>query len=284
MRKNLLVLSLSCAICAGIFAQNIYVSASGNDNNDGLSEGKAVKSLGIAVSKAYAANRNVVVIGTLNGQSESYNGIYNKWSYGAIFRIADINRELIISGKPDAAGSERAVISAEGSEAAVLIIDNSIIRFENIEISGGEGENGMGIQIINGASITLGQGAVVKNNELFGVFIYKGTCTVNGGEIRDNQNNGVVVFEESSLIFRDGYIRNNRTPDNGGGIAITNKGSFIMTGGMISGNSAAASGGGVFVYTGGRFDQTGGIINGNSANQGDNPNVSRALGTFGANP
>ena len=282
MKKNLLILLLGCALCAGIFAQNIYVSASGNDSNDGLSEARAVKTLNAAVTKANAINGKVMVIGTLNGQSESYGGIYNKWSFGAIFRIADIRRELVISGKPNAVGSERAVISTAGSEAMVLIIDNSIIRFEHIEISGGEGEYGMGLEIVNNANVTLGQGAVVTGNSLFGVFIYSGTCIMEGGDIRDNRNNGVVVYEGSSLILRNGFIRNNLSPDNGGGVVVVSRGSFSMTGGTVSGNSAAQAGGGVFVYTGGRFDQTGGTINSNNAGQG--PDVYRAQGTMGSNP
>ncbi|MCL2215166.1 MAG: hypothetical protein FWC06_08170 [Treponema sp.] len=284
MKRCLFLLLLGCLLCSGIFSQSIYVSASGNDSNDGLSEGRAVRSLGTAVDKAYAINGKVVVVGTLNAQSESYNGVYNKWSYGAVFRIANIERELTIAGKPNAAGRERAVISTADSDAMVLSADNSRIRFENIEISGGDGEFGMGIEIINGASITLGQGAVVSSNALFGVFIHDGTCIIDGGAVMDNKNSGVVVYEKGSLILRDGYIRNNLSHDNGGGVAVINRGSFTMTGGVISGNSAPASGGGVFVYTGGRFDQTGGIISGNTAYQGSNPNVYRAQGTLGTNP
>ena len=282
MKKFLLIMLLSCALY-GVFAQNVYVRASGDDNNDGLSEERAVKSFDTAVTKAYTLSRKIVVIGTLNLQSEGYGGILNKWSYGALFRIADIESELIITGKPNAEGLERAVIANSGSDAAVIFIENSIIRFEHIEISGGNGDYGFGIEIVDNARITLGQGAVVKDNELSGVIISNGTCIIDGGEIRGNQNSGVIVYERSSLILRSGSIRNNISSGSGGGVFIAERGSFTMTGGIISGNSAAMFGGGVLVRPGGRFDQSGGTISGNTASQGANPNIYRSQGSLGSN-
>ena len=283
MKKSLLIAFFICMLCTGVFAQNIYVSANGNDSNDGLSETRAVKSLDTAVKKASAANGNVVVIGTLNLQSEGYAGLLNKWSFGAVFSISDITRELIITGKPNAAGSERAVLSGAGSESMVLIAANSIIRLEHIEISGGEGEYGPGIGNDTNASITLGQGAVVRDNALYGVVVFQGTFIIDGGEVRDNRETGVLVESEGHLILRGGYIRNNRSSGYGGGVHIFERGSFTMTGGTITGNAATHAGGGVYVFANGRFDQSGGTISGNTAGQGANQNIFRTQGSLGSN-
>ena len=67
MKKLVLILFIACAVCTGVFAQqNIYVSAQGNDNNDGLSEGKSLKSIDKALTLAYEKDVfRVTVIGTL---------------------------------------------------------------------------------------------------------------------------------------------------------------------------------------------------------------------------
>jgi len=46
LKRFMLILLLICAVCTGAFAQqSIYVSARGNDSNDGLSEARPVKKI-----------------------------------------------------------------------------------------------------------------------------------------------------------------------------------------------------------------------------------------------
>jgi hypothetical protein len=171
-----------------------------------------------------------------------------------------------------------------------LYIDSGArIRFENIEISGGEGGEGLrgvGIAVSGGASVTLGQGAAVHGNNSFGVAVLlSGSCTIDGGEVRDHQFTGVMVSQGGSVTMRSGSIRNNRSTGNAGGVIIAEGGRFTMSGGAITGNRSAIAGGGVLVVSGGRFDQTGGTISNNIAAQGASStyNVFREPGALGSN-
>ena len=282
MKKLVLILMLACAACAGVFAQqSIYVSANGNDDNDGLSEARPLKDLFVAVLLAFSNDINrITVIGTLDLRSE---GLVDSWD--SVFNFMYLGSdELLITGKQGATGTERAVLSGRGSGKAVVNITTGKIRFQNIEIFGGEGslENtrGYGLYISPNGSVTLGQGAVIRNNASGGVLLM-GTCIIDGGEILENSNPG--IFIGGNLTMRSGSIRNNRSSGNAGGVGIIDGGRFTMSGGTISGNAANQAGGGVYVASGGRFDQTGGTISGNTARQGSNPNVYRVQGALGSN-
>jgi len=285
MKRVVVILMLACAVCAGTFAQNImtiYVSARGNDDNDGDKESAPLKTLSkallvaIITSAIYDADSRIVVIGTLNKDSEGV-----KQGNDFIFKLVTGERQVLVTGKPGASGSERAVLSGRDSGETVVVYANGAnVRFEHIEISGGKGG---GLFISDGSTITLGQGAVVRGNSLAAVVIAdNGTaCTINGGEVRDNPGAGILVGEKGVLTMRSGAIMNNNSTGNAGGVGILSSGRFTMSGGTISGNNAAKIGGGVCVMSGGRFDQTGGTISGNTAGQG--ANVYREQGALGSN-
>jgi hypothetical protein len=275
MKKFAFILLLAI-FSVQVFAQSgasIFVSARGNDINDGLSESTPLKSLDLAVVTAILTGVNkVTVIGTLTMENGKQDGI-------VVFRLMGLsnsNSELLITGKPNAPAADRAVLTGRGSgKATVMIIQNNI-RFEHIEITGGEGELPVGI-VVNNSRVVLGQGVLVRNNQNAGVFVPKGTCIIDGGEVCENMF-GIAVLD--ILIMQSGYIRNNG-PFNGAGVGVRNGGQFTMTGGTITGNRAASYGGGVAVQSGGRFDQTGGTISGNTAPQ--SPNVYRQSGSLGSN-
>jgi hypothetical protein len=268
-----------------------YVKADGNDGNDGLSEARPFRNLAIALSAAQKGTiKTITVIGTLNEGSETLSFAL-KQQFGSVFALMDFSEgrntaEITITGKPDASGAERAVLSAAGSGAGVLSITNGVkVRLQHIEISGGEiaagDKNGEGITLLGaGTRLTLGPGAVVRGNQKYGVGVSGNTsCILDGGEIRDNSAVGVVVAR-GSFIMRSGSISNNRSPGSGGGVGVAAGGVFTMSGGSISGNSAGISGGGVAALSGGTFNQTGGTITENTARQGS-PNVVRAKGALG---
>jgi hypothetical protein len=268
---------------AGASSVSYYVSARGNDSNDGLSEDRPIRTLLMAISIAQVQEiKRITVIGTLDATSEK-----PPESLPLVFGLVTVveSPEIIITGKPGASGTERAVLSGRGSGASVLgVTNNTKIRFEHIEISGGEGEYSVGLQIGNGAQVTLGPGAVVQGNSVMGIGIIDGTCVIDGGEVRDNAGPGIAVGEKGVLTMRSGAIRDNRSTGNGGGVGILSGGRFTMSGGTITGNRAAGAGGGVYVASGGTFNQTGGTISGNTATQGSNPNVYREQGALGSNP
>jgi hypothetical protein len=197
--------------------------------------------------------------------------------------------EITITGKPNASGADRAVLSAVGSKAGVLAINDGIkVRLEHIEISGGERDadkNGEGIYLTGeGTRLTLGAGAIVRRNQYIGIRIQNdASCILDGGEIRENNNTGVAVLSGGVFTMRSGSIRDNKTTGNAGGVFVDEGGVFTMSGGAITGNSSEMAGGGVCVMSGGTFNQTGGTISNNTAKQGSNPNIYRESGALGTN-
>jgi hypothetical protein len=297
-------------MCAVVFAQEtIFVSAGGDDNNSGLSEAEPKKTLKSALLLSGSSRiYRITVLGTLDYLSEnsSENGAF----YFNNISGLDRNTEVLIAGKPGASQTERAVLSAKNSGKIAVSIGDVNIRFENIEVSGAEGETSAGLAVAG--TVTLGPGAVVRDNPI-GVFL-SGICTINGGEVLnnngggvivsrygiltlqngairnnskvgmmvegnstidggevyDNNGTGIIVSRGGTLTMQSGAIRDNRSPSSAGGVAIMNGGRFTMTGGTITGNRAAQIAGGVLVMSGGRFSNNGGTISRNSAPQSPN--------------
>jgi len=310
MKKVIVFLLLVC-VCAGVFAQTVYVSAKGNEDNSGLKETEPT-TFDMAIAKAsFGQAKKIIVIGTLdvnsNGVKKRRDSVFTIIDYRKIYGASDTPLgEITITGKPGAKGAERAVLSAKGSGTGCVLIydigDNPLkIRFENIEISGTEGEN-KGLDI-TGGQVTLGPGAVVCNNAFVGIVVEEGTCVMDGGEVSNNstgvvvggvvtlrngsiRNNsssgsgaGIFVSEGGQFTMTGGSITGNKTGTSGGyvggGVVVGKDGRFTMSGGSITGNRAQGSGGGVYVQSGGRFDQNGGTVSGNTSGNGSNPDILR---------
>jgi len=286
--KRLLVvfLLLCCAMCAEVFAQSgarsIYVSAKGDDKNDGFSEAKPMKSLTIALDKAREQSiKTITVIGTLDWTSDS-RAMFNIIMGGAkvLFSI-DKLLDITITGKPGASGEERAVLSATGlKDSGVLIITSGAkVRFEHIQISGGKKADPKSIAVGDGilidGSVILGPGTVVQNNEGWGIILADGgTCTIDGGEVRNNHWGGICIMPDCAVTMRSGTIRDNEMH----GVGMFG-GNFTMSGRTITGNDN-----GVYVKSGARFDQTGGTISGNvNSETKKTNNIYRAEGALGSN-
>jgi len=287
MKKTIITLSLLLCVCGLCFAQqSIYVSAKGNDNNDGLSEAKAKKNLFLALAWAIEWDINkITVIGTLTKESENENDNYD-------FRIFSLGKEILITGKPGATGTERAVLSGNGKINEVLVFATAT-NDKPIEINGG-GNKKAGLFIYKNSTITLGKGAVVQGNDS-GIFISdNGTCVISEGAVVQNNSKGVMIDEKATCIINKGEVRNNTgtgiscigklnlndgTISNNklSGVIILKGGRFTMSGGTINDNSSPKFGGGVNIQSGGRFDQTGGTISGNTE-----PQIYRDSGSLGS--
>jgi hypothetical protein len=266
-----IILILNAGLC--IAQQSVFVNALGNDDNSGRSEDTPFRTISRAMEEIRISGINrITVIGYLDAESEIKNGNDSVF----VLDTFDRSNELIITGMRGASGASRAVLSGRGSGLPVLGVSgaNTKIRLENIEITGGESIEGTGLLILNGASVTLGPGAVLRDNQT-GVKLILGSCIIDGGEIRDNSVTGIVVTNLCVLTMRGGTVRNNQ----GSGVLIQRNGRFSMTGGTITGNVNPVEGAGVYVQSGGRFDQTAGTINGNHAPQ--HPDVYREIGAFG---
>jgi hypothetical protein len=295
-----------------VFAQkSLYVKAGGDDRetNNGLSEDRPLGTLHVALLRAQAWTvKRITIIGTLDETSETMSSSF-KAQFDTVFACLGgegDKTEITITGKPDAAGAERAVLSAQGARAraGVLFVDSDIpIRLEHIEISGGEHpriQRATGIDV-RGGTLTLGPGAIVRGNQGVGVLVYSdSSCVIDDGDIQGNGDGGVYVSMACTLTLRNGSIANNKTTTNGGGVSVGIGGAFIMSGGSIAGNSTGSTdcyfgggvaimpggtftmsegsitdntaviGGGVFVYKGGIFTQTGGSISGNQTPEDTN--------------
>jgi hypothetical protein len=173
--------------------------------------------------------------------------------------------EILITGKPNAKGAEKAVLSAKKSNKSPVSINTSAkIRFEHIEISGGEGM-GIGMFVLSNAQVTLGQGAVVRENPKFGILISdNGICTIDGGEVRNNKGSGVNIQASGVLYMKNGAITSNNA-EMAAGVFAGKDSMFEMSGGSITRNRASSAIGGVFIAASCTFIQTGGTIRQNSA-------------------
>jgi hypothetical protein len=262
MKKTVLIILLICAICAFAYSQEIvYVSANGNDNNSGLREAEALKTLSAALSRAeQLSNGRITVIGTLDANSETQS------NRNFVFVLSsNSSREILITGKRNASGSERAVLSAKDSNKSVVSVSRGSIRFENIEISNARGEGTGAVGVLVNSRMTLGQGAVVKDNNTFGILIYddNAICTINGGEVRNNNSSGVYA-SKGLLVLQGGTISDN-SADMGAGVLVAENAKFEMRGGTIS-NNKAEWGAGVVVMNKGAFNMSDGTITRNTAN------------------
>jgi len=144
-KRTVLTVLLALAAFGAVYAQttvqrSLYVSAQGDDNNNGRSETTPYKTLGKAVEAANAGIiKTITIIGTISGGNARQSG-------------AD---EILITGKPDASAAERAVISGYVS------VDGKV-RFTHIRFAKGIGN-------YSSTTITLGMGCVVTNPDGVGV-------------------------------------------------------------------------------------------------------------------
>jgi hypothetical protein len=256
-----------------------YVSASGSDDNDGLTEATAFKTLRTAFGFTRSVledSKAVVVIGALNQSSESGDNnddLFHIFPWG-------LNNSYLITGIPYAPEGKKAVLSAAGTDKIALGVYSSqdaTLRVEHIEISGSKKR---GLTISVHTEVTLGEGAVVCNNTGGGVLVFRprdelrdsiapGHLIIDGGIIENNRvtgrgasGGGVVV--QGKLTMKWGFVRNNAASEDGsgGGIFFQENYPSVISGGEISGNTALG-GGGIFIEEG-TVTMTGGAVTGNT--------------------
>ncbi|MDR1400050.1 MAG: leucine-rich repeat domain-containing protein [Treponema sp.] len=223
-----------------------YVSAQGNNANDGLSEDTPFRTLSKAIeATATGVVRTITVIGKVEGG----------------LTLTNINGELLITGKLNATDTEKASIAV--SSGFVLQANGSIkLRLEHIEITGGKLG---GILIDNGAFLTLGTGARVSGNvgangggvNIRGqgtTLVMEGNATITGNLA--NAGGGVFIWEHGTLIMKNiATITGNRVIQGvrangwGGGVFMRNDAYFIMqdSAELVS-NSAYELGGGLSAW------------------------------------
>lgn len=258
----------------------------GADENDGLSEATAVKTIEKANKLANEKNINDICLSSfykVTGAEVWDLGGKTLHRYkigGYMIELADASASLTLSNVV-IDGAEYSVDATHAAET------DSIIKAANggtiVLKSGAILENnkaaqfGSGILAINGVEITMEDGAVIRNNtnrnyELGGgILLDNGSIfTMNGGEISGNTANGGggVAIIGSTMVMNGGKISNNSTYKttgqgsygagvyvadyanaSGGDILFKPKpASFEMNGGKITGNKALDYGGGILTF------------------------------------
>jgi hypothetical protein len=275
--------------------RSLYVSARGNDNNNGRSEETPYRTLGKAVETANAGViKTITVIGTIEETRT-----IEIWQSGA--------DEILITGKPDASAAERAVINTN------IYIDGKV-RFTHIRlkrIGGGRSitvtlgagvivsnPNGIGVDDVNklimtddatvtgcsgiGVSndgvnetttVTMSGGASITNNSGGGIYTRAGTVTMSGNA-KVSDNKGIGVYCVTLIMSGNAEISgnlNSRTDNiyriDGGGAYVNN--TLTMSGNArIINNTTKGCGGGAFINNGNGTISGNATISGNTAKEG----------------
>ena len=148
----------------------------------------------------------------------------------------------------------------------------SQVTLENITFDGQSAEAGKLFDISSGASLTLGNGATVRNvlcgygssHSPIRVSAADATLTLNAGSLVSNCQNkyehGGAIYNAGTVVMAGGRITGCKTTDSShAGGAIYNAGTLTMSGGEIVSCTATGGGGGVN-NAGGTFTMTGGEI------------------------
>ena len=258
----------------------------GADDNDGLSEATAVKTIEKANQLANEKNIHDICLSSLYTVTgtEDWNldgkTLHRYGIGGYMIELADASASLTLSNIV----IDGAEYAADATHAAET---DSIIKAANggtiVLKSGAVLQNnkaaqfGSGILANNGVNITMEDGATIRNNtnsnyELGGgILIGNGsTFTMNGGEISGNTANGGggVAIIGSTMVMNNGTISNNSTYQTSGqgsygaGVYVADyanasggdtlftaaPASFEMNGGKITGNEALDYGGGIVTF------------------------------------
>jgi hypothetical protein len=250
-----LLLFIGLIINSGyIFAQeNYFVSISGNDSNNGVSESTAFRSLNYALNmiKSNQTIKKILILDNINENIDIDNLGLN-----LVTIEGQSGKKINIQGT-DVSGNKR-IIRISGDTRILLV---------NVEISNGKGG---GISIINGSSVTIGKDVIIANNTVegfgddehrvgAGVFINNGSLTMQGNAIINNNYSDVVgggiAVENGKLIMNgNSQITNNTAKNLGGGVYLLdssltmNENSFISNNKAMqsNGNGVVSSGGGIY--------------------------------------
>jgi hypothetical protein len=300
--------------------KSFYVSAQGDDHNNGKSENRPFKTLDKAIRAIDESKRQkITIIGTLDKESENPHGwdsVEKKllpWDKQAIFDIFYTkNRDLTITGKPGASDNEKAILSGiRGANSIVRIRGNasSKIIFENIEISNIapiDEDSSCSCLFIVDTCVIIAKGTIIKNsgvadedNHSNGIFISNGKLILDGGEVSGNSGSGIFLCENANLSMIDGKISGNKMSGitlpqhtkalmsggsiehNNVGVYVTNDGIFQLSDGKISENVLY----GLWAMGNGKILMEGGIIEGNftGIELGENGNLEISNGKISNN-
>lgn len=184
-------------------------------------------------------------------------------------------------------GGERTVtIGGNGSLFTVETSGTKLILEHGITLHGKTGNNASLLFAHSGGALEMRKGSKVINNHnenigidlnpnvSGGIYVYRGSFTMTGGEISGNVGTlggGVGLNLTENFIMSGGVIQKNRAQKEAGGLGIMDVlGSGTISGGSIMDNTAyngsiGGTGGGLAIAIDGTITISGGNISGNRA-------------------
>ena len=156
-----------------------------------------------------------------------------------------------------------------GGAGSVFDITDSLLMLRNLDITGGNGATGGGVDVLSGNSrVTLDNTSVFGNQANHGGGVYVDTGVVltitNDSDIYNNtadmRGGGVRVWGKFVGGETQSDVYGNSAPD-GGGISVPG-GTLILNGSDLQGNQATGAqgtGGGIHVYSNGVVTMTGNV-------------------------
>ena len=257
----------------------------GNDANDGLTKDTAVRTLEKANELANANGTRDIFLASVYQVTGTENWdlggkTIHRYTGGYMIELKDATASLALQDVViDGARYSVAAENAAETDSIIKAASGGTIELKSGAIleNNKAAQFGSGILAINGVKITMGDGAVIRNNtnrnyELGGgILLGNGSIfTMNGGEISGNTANGGggVAIIGSTMVMNGGKISNNSTYKttgqgsygagvyvadyanaSGGDILFKPKpASFEMNGGKITGNKALDYGGGILTF------------------------------------
>lgn len=282
----------------GIINADIYVSASGNDSNSGVSSSKAFKTIAAAAKACKSCKTEIKVVGTFTASSAS--------DLQSIPNSDDITvSSITLTGT-----GSGATINANSKGSALTINKAILVTIENITIKGGNTTNGAGLNVaVSGAKVNLGNNVFIKENKASGngggVYVASGAkLCLNGSAVIGNSggnlpantsvepsssnginkaNLGGGIYCEGTLgigksvnssgnLSNSGFtggIYTNVSTEYGGGIYLTSSSTLSTNGNFnIVNNRAGSGGGGIYYASTGALSLSSGTFTSNVAGAG----------------
>jgi len=291
-------LAISAVAVAVLLSACSATQENGNGSNEGVLEnGVTLAPPTITRTSVYASNEMELRGALVNADSTPTR----------IVLTADIEMEsnFIIHSGADVAltsqGTNMFSLITTRDIDVITVSGNASLTIEGIGVTRVYGTRGSGVRVNRDGALMMTGGVITGNtgnsgggryshDSGGGVFVYRSTFTMYGGEISNNEvyrNGGGVYVQRGTFTMYGGTISSNSANHGsfaragggginggGGGVALQWYGSFTMYGGEISNNYARGLGGGVLVGASpdsnryiSTFTMRGGIISNNTVDR-----------------
>jgi uncharacterized repeat protein (TIGR02543 family) len=260
--------------------QDVYVSGSGDDTNNGTDAANAVQSLERAM-KLVADDGTIYICGEVGINSDltiskvnikradGYAGVLLRLQGAANAPITVTMEDAVIDGNKENVPASNMLVKVS-QNAKLIMKDGAVLQnngYTALGIRYGSGANAPGHAVIEGGAIT---GNMAPSCYGGGIYV-EGKLDITGGEISGNTaayGGGIYSTDDGTVLFSGGEIKGNEAANQGGGIAIV-RGTVTMEGSAsVKENISWNDGAGVYIqnastYGDSVFDMTGGTISGN---------------------